>query len=60
MLDSERPGGPVAAAQKCAAHVLLSVWARGGDVRRGDLCGGSACRTGRAEGADTGPALRRQ
>ena len=30
MLHVERPGGPVAAAQKCATHVPLSVEARGG------------------------------
>ena len=30
MLHAERPVGPVAAAQKCATHVPLSVRARGG------------------------------
>ena len=39
MLHAERPGGPVAAAQKCATHGPLSVLARGRDVRRGALCG---------------------
>ena len=34
MVHARRPVGPVAAAQKCATHVPLSVVARGGYLAR--------------------------
>ena len=59
MLYASRPNGPVSAAQKCSTHGPLSGVARGGDVRRGGLCGGSTggCRRG-VELSRRGPTVR--
>ncbi len=59
MLHRKHRVCPVTAAQNCAIYSPLSSSARGGDVWRGALCGGSACGCrGGSEPQGSGPAVR--